>query len=107
MKKVIAGTCLFMILLVGCGGKNNNQVSNEERNANIPEVIKNSYTQIDNNIYDISKLFAVENNNIIRYKVFFDAGMIVIENKTVVMRYIRLILKGLNLVRKMCVKLEE
>lgn len=50
MKKVIAGTCLFMILLVGCGGKNNNQVSNEERNANIPEVIKNSYTQIDNNI---------------------------------------------------------
>ena len=81
MKKVIAGTCLFMILLVGCGGKNNNQVSNEERNANIPEVIKNSYTQIDNNIYDISKLFAVENNNIIRYKVFFDAGMIVIENK--------------------------
>ena len=40
------------------------------RNANIPEVIKNSYTQIDNNIYDISKLFAVENNNIIRYKVF-------------------------------------
>lgn len=81
MKKVIAGTCLFMILLVGCGGKNNNQVSNEERNANIPEVIKNSYTQIDNNIYDISKLFAVENNNIIRYKVFFDVGMIVIENK--------------------------
>lgn len=81
MKKVIAGTCLFMILLVGCGGKNNNQVSNEERNANIPEVIKNSYTQIDNNIYDISKLFAVENNNIIRYKVFFDTGMIVIENK--------------------------
>lgn len=81
MKKVIASICLFMILLVGCGGKNNNQVSNEERNANIPEVIKNSYTQIDNNIYDISKLFAVENNNIIRYKVFFDAGMIVIENK--------------------------
>lgn len=81
MKKVIAGACLFMILLVGCGGKNNNQVSNEERNANIPEVIKNSYTQIDNNIYDISKLFAVENKNIIRYKVFFDAGMIVIENK--------------------------
>lgn len=39
-EKVIAGTCLFMILLVGCGGKNNNQVSNEERNANIPEVIK-------------------------------------------------------------------
>lgn len=33
MKKVIAGICLFMILLVGCGGKNNNQVSNEERNA--------------------------------------------------------------------------
>ena len=56
-------------------------MSNEERNANIPEVIKNSYTQIDNNIYDISKLFAVENNNIIRYKVFFDAGMIVIEKK--------------------------
>ena len=81
MKKVIAGICLFMILLVGCGEKNNNQVSNEERNANIPEVIKNSYTQIDNNIYDISKLFAVENNNIIRYKVFFDAGMIVIEKK--------------------------
>ena len=81
MKKVIAGICLFMILLVGCGGKNNNKVLNEERNANIPEVIKNSYTQIDNNIYDISKLFAVENNNIIRYKVFFDAGMIVIEKK--------------------------
>lgn len=40
MKKVIAGICLFMILLVGCGEKNNNQVSNEERNANIPEVIK-------------------------------------------------------------------
>ena len=50
MKKVIAGACLFMILLVGCGGKNNNQVSNEERNANIPEVIKNSYTQIDERV---------------------------------------------------------
>ena len=46
MKKVIASICLFMILLVGCGGKNNNQVSNEERNANIPEVIKNSYNKL-------------------------------------------------------------
>ena len=53
---------------MGCGGKNNNQVSNEERNANIPEVIKNSYTQIDNNIYVFDFDFPVENpdyNNLV------------------------------------------